>query len=481
MAKPWLPEVGTTACTFWSVSDGAPLSIAFAIDKEDYITYSPQGYFSSSKDAQQYAAWRIGNEVYTFEQYADQFNRPDLIARALAREVLPPPQINIAVNLPPQLVWLNPIPRTATQQVAIVLSYKGTSGLDDLLLLHNNEPVEVRPTVGRKEAELRIPVKLTEYDNSLRILAYDANRLKSDWLRIDFQYDKGKKGPGSRVRETTDRRPQLEKYGKKYAIVIGVSDYKHLKKTAANENDLVDLQYAHKDAQAFIAYLQDSTRSGGGWEIYDFINAKATKREMDNTLTRILTLANRRDLIFIFFSGHARSHPLSGHVYMLTHDFEPGDPRSGYPYRLLIELIAGTKAEHIIAFIDACRSGTIGFGGRGNKKPRVDANAFGQRIEQIRENRVIFSSASGGQLSYEHEVIEHGIFTHFLLQGLQGAAPDEKFPEFVDLGELYKYVRENVQKYAQKHLNASQLPILWEKRGAPDENFPIAIRRKWRK
>lgn len=464
-----------TSLRFWRTSDGAMLAAAYAVGKNDYIIYSPSGYFAASKNAERFAAWRIGNEVYTFDQYGEQLNRPDLIARILAGEEVPPPPIRLAVDLPPQLVWINPMPSTSMQQVEIVLRYKGTSGLGDLVFVHNGEPVEIKPPIGSREAEIRIPLQLTTYDNSLRVLAYDEKRLKSDWQRIDFQYESGQKG-GRNVRETVERKPQLGEYGKKYAIVIGISDYKNLQKTAANENELVDLQFAHKDAQDFTAFLQDSTRSGGGWEIHRFINAEATAPQIDETLTRILTLANSRDLIFIFFSGHARSHPLRpGDVYLLTHEFEPAVSRSGYDYSLLIKLIAETNAEHVIAFIDACRSGTIGFG-KGDKQPVVDAEAFGKRLEQIRENQVIFSSASGAQLSREDPNLQQSVFTHFLIKGLRGAAADEKFPEFIDLGELYKYVRENVSAHVQRQFKAAQLPILWEKSGAPDENFPVAIR-----
>jgi WD40 repeat protein len=84
---------GDTSLRFWQTSNGNLLTVAYAIDKNDYIIYSPQGYFAASKNAERFAAWRIGNEVYTFEQYSEQFNRPDLIARILAGEEVPPPTI----------------------------------------------------------------------------------------------------------------------------------------------------------------------------------------------------------------------------------------------------------------------------------------------------------------------------------------------------------------------------------------------------
>lgn len=462
---------------FWRTQNGKLLAKMYAIDKNDYFIYSPQGYFAASKNAERFAAWRIGNEVYTFDQYGEQLNRPDLIARILAGEEVPPPNIRLATDLPPQLVWVNPISSTSTQQVEIVLQYKGTSGLADLICVLNTEPIAIKPPTGSRETEIRIPLQLTTYDNSLRILAYDEKRLKSDWQRIDFQYENGQKG-GRNVRETVERKPQLGDYGKRYAIVIGISDYKHLQKTAANENDLMDLQFAHKDAQDFVAFLQDSTRSGGGWEIHRFINAEATAPQIDRALTGILSNANSRDLIFVFFSGHARPHPLrKGDVYLLTYEFDPAVERDGYDYSVLMKLIADTKAEHVIAFIDACYSGTIGFAkGDRKKQPLVDAEAFVKRLEQFGKNQVIFSSASSGELSHEDPNLKQSVFTHFLLKGLAGEAADVKDSKYIDLGELYKYVRENVSAYVQKRFRASQLPVLQEKSGAWDESFPVAIR-----
>ncbi len=464
---------------FWRVKDGSLLATTYVFNKTDFITFTPYGYFHSSKQAEKFAAWRIDNNLFNFEYYADQFNNSDYITFALNGEDLPKPQVKTKTNYIPKIFWENKFSSTKHNDIEVIINYEGAYKLEDINCLHNNIPIEGSINYQNKQTEIIIPLHLIEFDNVLNIQVSDVNGSKSEWLRISFIYQNGIKGPSSNIKFQIKNGQQLGEYGKKYAIIIGISDYKFLKRHSSNPDSLIDLQYAHNDAKAFISFLKNPKFSGGGWEIYDFINNQACEQDIDEILTRILTMANQRDLIFIFFSGHARCHPLRpGDVYLLTYDFQPNKPRSGYPYYLLIDLIANTKAEHVIAFIDACRSGTIGFGSRGNKITNLDANEFGQRITQIKENRVIFSSASGIQKSYEHDNIKHGVFTYFLLKGLQGEAMDEKYPNFVDLGELYKFVRLNVFNYTQKHLNKDQLPVLWEKNGTPDEYFPISIRIK---
>ncbi len=95
---------------------------------------------------------------------------------------------------------------------------------------------------------------------------------------------------------------KFKPFGKKYAIVIGVSNYQKLFNIQGNnKTDLLDLKYDDKDALAFTEFLQTPERSGGGWEIYSFIEDQAKIVEVRKTIDSILTKANENDLIYIFF------------------------------------------------------------------------------------------------------------------------------------------------------------------------------------
>src|SRR4029079_11949110 len=64
--------------------------------------------------------------------------------------------------------------------------------------------------------------------------------------------------------------------------------------------------------------------------------------------------------------------------------------------------------------------------------------------------------SSAGQFAREHEKLGHGVFMHFILDGLRGKAADDDGS--VRLGRLMDYTVVNTQKYAQDEFNAAQKP-----------------------
>ena len=71
----------------WDVESGKSLATFIAIDKEDYISYTDDGYFDASPGASQYVTFRAGNEVYGLEHYETVYRRPNIIARILGQEL----------------------------------------------------------------------------------------------------------------------------------------------------------------------------------------------------------------------------------------------------------------------------------------------------------------------------------------------------------------------------------------------------------
>ena len=66
--------------------------------------------------------------------------------------------------------------------------------------------------------------------------------------------------------------------------------------------------------------------------------------------------------------------------------------------------------------IDACRNNPAK-GGEG-----LDGSTADRLPNKI---SILFSSSAGGR-SYESELVRHGVFTHFLLEGIQGGAADRR-------------------------------------------------------
>ena len=90
---------------------------------------------------------------------------------------------------------------------------------------------------------------------------------------------------------------QFKKGGDTRAVIIGVSEYQ--------EENIPDLRFAHKDAEAFAKYL--STPSGGKVPMENIkllTNKDATCGNAHKALYWLLEQSNKNDKAIIYFSGH---------------------------------------------------------------------------------------------------------------------------------------------------------------------------------
>jgi hypothetical protein len=82
-------------------------------------------------------------------------------------------------------------------------------------------------------------------------------------------------------------------------------------------------------------------------------------------------------------------------------------------------------------------------------------------LEELRpQGRGIYmlSSCQEGQQSYEDPDLGHGVFMHFVLQGLDGKATPRNDGR-ITMKELYDFVHENVTSYVHKKYNDPQTPV----------------------
>ena len=266
-------------------------------------------------------------------------------------------------------------------------------------------------------------------------------------------------------------------YGRKIALLIGVSDYKYLPtyEEASRNDELADLQFAEKDARDFAELINNSEILGPGWEVHLLAGKQATEVAIGDKIDELFAGAlNEQDLIYFFFAGHGRNNPSNNRdIRLLAWDSDPSKNRAGINYSSLRDNFFNANAGYGVAFIDACRSGSVGFG-RGADRPDQDllGNVYAQR-----PTKVIFTAGSGTQRAFEDPQLQNGVFTHYLLRGMRGEADNKDQDEFVDLQELEQFVADNVSKHTRDHPKmARQIPRLFDPTGLYADRFPIAIR-----
>ena len=236
----------------------------------------------------------------------------------------------------------------------------------------------------------------------------------------------------------------------KVALIIGVEKYENL-------NNL-DAIYANRDAKAFKAY---ANRALGipNENIKLLVDTDASLLDTIKALKIWLpqkTKGSKKD-IFIFFAGHGLASDNGKDLYILPQD---GDS-------ILLEDTAISRVEifkqiqklnpnSVTMFFDTCYSGQT------RKEETLVAGLRPVRLvvdeQDIPNNFTIFSASSLTQTSGSIEQAKHGIFSYYLMKGLEGNA-DQNLDNKITNGELISYLKQNVSEEAFIN-NRQQDPML---------------------
>ena len=224
--------------------------------------------------------------------------------------------------------------------------------------------------------------------------------------------------------------------GNTYALLVGVSKY---------QKPELSLQYAHADAADFARLLQ-SPRGGGvpKENVLLLTDEHATLAAIRNGFQDFLKRrATKKDTVIILVAGHGTvEKPGSGAAYILGYDSDPQDLAStGLPVGELQALFADQlkRVGRVLLFADICKAGTIGSIQNTTVSADVqhlgdeEGDLFGLLASRPREVSREGPQFGGG----------HGVFSYFVMKGLQGAADANK-DSAVDAAELIQYVAEQV-------------------------------------
>ncbi len=248
---------------------------------------------------------------------------------------------------------------------------------------------------------------------------------------------------------------------KKYALLVGVEDYR--------DKMISRLQFACADATALAARLRD--RCG-----FDHVRVLADESGEDapdlvNIVTALRDSAGelrQDDLFLFFFAGHGVEK--DGHGYLMARDSIQAFPEHGsLSLELLRKTFGGLSAGKRVLLLDACRNSPDA--GR-TDAPNCMGDVISRDIVAAARSKLsggtttaLLSACRSGQRAYEWTAKNHGVFTHYLLEGLEGAAWTGEELEF---DRLAGYAAGQVRQWSA---NTAGLPIpqepWYEKFGDP--------------
>jgi uncharacterized caspase-like protein len=158
--------------------------------------------------------------------------------------------------------------------------------------------------------------------------------------------------------------------------------------------------------------------------------------------------------IYVYYAGHGAPDIKNRTAYLIPYDGDPNyASQTGYEVDAMTSNLSQLGARSVTVFLDAC------FSGANRESEILLAGArpiFMEVNPAMAENVTLFSAASGTEISSAWPEKQHGLFTYWMLKGLQGKA-DANSDKNLTVQELGDYIQENVSITAGK-LDREQTP-----------------------
>ena len=241
-----------------------------------------------------------------------------------------------------------------------------------------------------------------------------------------------------------------------YALVVGISRYEQAPVVK-------NLSYASKDAELFAQYLRSDR--GGKAQVILLRDAEATEGAIRINYLELKRKAGRNDTMWLFVAAHGAMLPLDDKLPLnqrmpsiITHRADHEDVGiNSFPLKEAEEWMLGKKAPfgHVRVFLDICQAGYFATFGTGPGGPA----AFG----------ILATNADEKAVAYENKIFDeqvappkdppgHGVFTYFLLRGLNTDEARAPGDTYIRASRLSRYVQNSVAQVTNDQ--QSPVPIL---------------------
>ncbi|UXX79720.1 caspase family protein [Reichenbachiella carrageenanivorans] len=439
------------------------------IGNNDFITYTPDLYYTSSKAAANAIAFKSDNKILPFEQLELKYNRPDLVAsrigyapsklidsykaaydRRLKRLGYSETDLGNTFDLPEVKIDYDNLPLETNQKtltIKVVATDKNYP-IQQLQVYANDVPVFGSKGMAVSPAHQISQTLSFELGNGLNEIKITATNTKGQEAipeKFDIQY-------------TAEwDKPDL------YIVSIGVSEYQQ-----ADYN----LAFAAKDAQDIVQTLSGSSAYE---KVYTklLINANATDANI-MAVRSFVAQAKVDDIVAIFIAGHGVLDQ-SYNYYFATNNIDFNNPASGgLSYGQIETLIDGIPCRNKILLMDTCHSGELDdedvqtvtasakkSGGVSFRSARgfvkLKENSFGlQNTLELSKSlfgdlrkgtgATVISAAGGTEFAAEGLNSANGLFTASFIEGITTRRADTDRNRSYTISEMRKWVGDQVTK-----------------------------------
>jgi uncharacterized caspase-like protein len=237
---------------------------------------------------------------------------------------------------------------------------------------------------------------------------------------------------------------------KLWVLLIGVNQYQ--------DSTFPALKYAAIDCQGISKALAAATDPFPHKEFLihnDLVEQTPSLARVEFSLQRLVSEAQVQDTILIYFSGHGVVEPIEQQTVLCLYDTDREHLlKTGLPIQMVLGMLSHCAAHSQLLWLDACHSGNMRSLEQSPKlQTGTQLNPSTQLLASLRQavsNRGFYAllSCDEGQQSWEFPDLGHGVFSYYLMQGLNGAAADAQ--GMIDADSLYRYVYRQTMQYIDR-------------------------------
>lgn len=467
-----------------------PFASLFVSRDNEWVLWSPEGYFVASELGSSFLGWydgeRVNSKFFKVEQFFDLLYRPKELQESFRdhiaiRDVIlesgekvfqlnqlkQPPAVYIEDiyattengSTPSLNKNANHVLSSDLQEVTFLVSaYDGGGGIKAIQIYQNGKLAvndeNVRLAEGEGEVQREYTLALLPEGNDFKVQAINYEGTASIAEKESIFYT-GKPAAASNL----------------YVFNIGINDY---------VNPKYKLSYAKNDAVALLDKIKErSTSIFGDIKVFSLYDSDGVKTKIEETFQEIIKEARIQDTFIFYYAGHGTIDEESEakSFYLVPHDVTTlyGDSNQLQDKAIsdnqLKNWLAQIKAQKQLILLDACHSG-----GAVTAIARRGAVEEKAMFQLARSSGVVLISASNAQqTAAEVNQFEHGLFTYAMLRALDGIdlESDKKKGENITLtvNQLKAYIEREVPELSRKYSNSAQYPTGF----STGQDFPIGL------
>src|SRR5215471_6443145 len=439
----------------WDVKTRALLVTVFYGTDGEWVMWTPEGFYTSSKKGAERVGWQINRgankaaDYVTGDQMRDAFFRPDLVAAKLAGD--PDGKVRAAaadINIE-DIIKSGIAPEVKIVKTAVREETKKENGVERSVVKVDVTAriIDRGGGVGRigwrvndavvqsdygagslsREGEITSSFELTYPDNAVVVTAENKNGMiesksEADAVKVDERKLKGL--------------PSL------YILAVGVNSYQDVKRR---------LNFAVSDAETLSAAIAAAGKDyyRGAPQVKMLRDEEVTSEKLEAVFTELGGQVKANDVFLFFIAGHGKT--IRGDYYFVPVNATAFDDdtilKQGIGKTQWRDWFAKIAAQKAIFIFDTCDSGSMSLvvAGADQKNRDVAYDTAQQRLKEA-TGRSLFTASSDQQSAVEGYK-QHGLLTYTILEGLAKAGSEKPF---IWLTDLKDYVEDKVRDYSKE-------------------------------